>query len=183
VYPLFSPGGAQPLEGGQRKVLVLLEGATRIPNATIPHLAGHAYTITADLETAKDRADGVIVAQGSRYGGFTLYLQDGHVVYEVNAFGNRTGRLISRSSLKPGKAHVVLEVNPEGPAGAQVRPGTATLAINGVAQGKETFTNLNGSSYTETLDVGSDLGSSVSTAYRSPDVFRGKIDYLKVEIR
>jgi arylsulfatase A-like enzyme len=183
VYPLFSPGGAQPLEGGQRKVLVLLEGATRIPNATIPHLAGHAYTITADLETAKDRADGVIVAQGSRYGGFTLYLQDGHVVYEVNAFGNRTGRLISRSSLKPGKAHVVLEVNPEGPAGAQVRPGTATLAINGVAQGKETFTNLNGSSYTETLDVGSDLGSPVSTAYTSPDVFRGKIDFLKVELR
>jgi arylsulfatase len=183
VYPLFPPGSTQPLEGGQRKVLVLREGATRIPNATIPRLAGHAYTITADVETAKGTVNGVIVAQGSRYGGFTLYVQDGHVVYEVNAFGHRTGRLISRSGLKPGKAHVVLDVNPEGPAGATVRPGTAILSINGVAQGEETFTNLNGSSYTETLDVGTDLGSPVSAAYASPDTFRGKIDNLKVEIR
>ncbi|HTZ57826.1 MAG TPA: arylsulfatase [Acidobacteriaceae bacterium] len=183
VYPLFPLGGAQPLEGGQRKTLVLAEGAARIPNATIPHLAGRAYTITADIVAESSRSNGVIVAQGSRYGGFTLYLEGGHVVYEVNAFGNRTGRLVSKSRLQPGKAHIVLEVNPEGPANAQVRPGTATLTINGEAQGTAIFPNLNGGSYTETLDVGSDLGSPVSTAYTTPDIFSGRIDRLTIEIR
>lgn len=183
VYPMLPPSGAKPLEGGERKELVLSAGVTRIPNATIPNLAAHAYTITAEVETATKGANGVIVAQGSRYGGFTLYLQNGHVVYEVNAFGNRTGQLVSQSALQPGKAHIVLEVNPEGAANAQVRPGTATVSINGVPQGKETFTNLNGSSYTETLDIGSDLGSPVSTAYTVPNSFAGKIDRLTVQIR
>ncbi|MGC2403601.1 MAG: arylsulfatase [Acidobacteriaceae bacterium] len=183
VYPLFPPSGTQPLEGGQRKELVLAEGATRIPNATVPDLAGRSYTITADVETREKAADGVIVAQGSRYGGFTLYVKNGKVVYEVNAFGNRTGRLVSQSQLQPGRTRIVLEVNPEGAASAEVRPGTATLSINGVAQGKATFTNLNGSSYTETLDVGSDLGSPVSTEYAVPDTFSGRVDRVKVEIR
>jgi arylsulfatase A-like enzyme len=183
VYPLFQPGGPQPLEDGQRKELLLGEGVTRVPNATIPHLAGRAYTITADVEVPKQGASGVIVAQGSRYGGFTLYVQDGNVVYEVNAFGNRAGRLVSPGKLQPGNAHIVLTVDPDGAASGQVKPGTALLTINGVAQGKAAFTNLNGSSYTETLDVGSDLGSPVSTAYPSPDRFTGTIDRVTVEIR
>ena len=183
AYPLFQPGGGQPLEGGLRKELVLGEGVTRIPNATIPHLAGRAYTITADLEAPKQGVDGVIVAQGSRYGGFTLYVQDGRVVYEVNAFGNRAGRLVSQSRLQAGKAHIVLAVNPDATASGQVKPGTASLTINGVEQGKAAFTNLNGNSYTETLDVGSDLGSPVSTAYTAPNRFTGTIDRVTVAIQ
>ena len=183
AYPLFQPGGSQPLEGGQRKQVVLGEGVTRLPNATIPHLAGRAYTITADVEIPKPGVSGVLIAQGSRYGGFTLYVQNGHVVYEVNAFGNRTGRLVSQASLQPGRSHIVLDVDPDAGGNTQVKPGTASLTVNGAAQGKAAFTNLNGNSYTETLDVGSDLGSPVSTAYASPNRFAGKIDRVAVEIR
>ena len=188
AYPLFQPGGPQSLEGGQRKELVLGEGVTRIPNATIPDLAGHAYTITADLDAPKQAAtgvgiNGVIVAQGSRYGGFALYVQDGHVVYEVNAFGNRAGRLVSQSRLQPGKARIVLAVDPDATANGQVKPGSVLLTINGAPQGKATFANLNGNSYTETLDVGSDLGSPVSTAYTSPNRFTGTIERVTLEIR
>jgi hypothetical protein len=183
VYPLFPPGGPQPLEGGERREVVLGEGVTRVPNATIPHLAGRAYTITADVEIPKQGADGVILTQGSRYGGFTLYVKDGHVVYEVNAFGNRAGRLVSQGRLQPGPAHVVLTVDPDATASGQVRPGTAQLTINGVPQGTAEFANLNGASYTETLDVGSDLGSPVSSAYASSDTFTGTIQHITVQLR
>jgi hypothetical protein len=109
----------------------------------------------------------------------------------VNAFGNRAGQLVSQASLKPGKAHIVLEVEPDSasPNNATLlsapapRPGTASLTINGVVQGKASFTNLNGSSYTETLDVGSDLGSPVSSAYQVPNRFAGKIDEVTIQLK
>ena len=133
----------------------------------------------------------MIIAQGSRYGGFTLYVKDKHVVYEVNAFGNRAGQLVSQRTLKPGKAHIVLEVDPDSasPNNATLlsvpppKPGTASLSINGQAEGKASFTNLNGSSYTETVDVGSDLGSPVSSAYQVPNRFTGKIDEVTIQFR
>ena len=187
VYPIFQPSGKQPLPGGDRKLLVFRDGVERLPNAVLPHIVGHSYTLTADVEIPASGATGVILAQGSRYGGFTLYLESGHVVYEVNAFGNRAGRLVSQGPLKPGKAHIVLKVEPQiaagSPVGSLAKSGTAQLTINDTDQGKASFDNINGSSYTETLDVGSDLGSAVSTAYHSPNRFTGKIDQVTVQLQ
>lgn len=186
VYPIFQPAGKQPLPGGDRKLLVFRDGVERLPNAVLPHIAGRACTITADVEIPPHGATGVILAQGSRYGGFTLYVEDGHVAYEVNAFGNRTGKLVSQSTIRPGKVHIVLEVDPQNFGNAppnSPRPGDATLSVNGVEQGRASFTNINGSSYTETLDVGNDLGSPVSSAYKTPNQFTGKIDEITVELK
>jgi hypothetical protein len=77
----------------------------------------------------------------------------------------------------------VVEVSPEGGEKDKVRPGTATVRVNGVVQGEGAFTNLNGSSYTETLEVGEDLGSPVSSAYASPGRFTGKIDRVTIDLR
>jgi hypothetical protein len=103
---------------------------------------------------------------------------------------NSTGRLVSKAALKPGKAHILLEVEPQAspdPKSAKspqtVEPGDALLTINGILQGKANFTNINGASYTETLDVGCDLGSPVSSAYQSPDRFTGKIDQVTIELK
>ena len=187
VYPIFQPSGKQLLPGGDRKLLVFRDGVERLPNAVLPHIVGHSYTLTADVEIPASGATGVILAQGSRYGGFTLYLESGHVVYEVNAFGNRAGRLVSQGPLKPGKAHIVLKVELQiaagSPVGSLAKSGTAQLTINDTDQGKASFDNINGSSYTETLDVGSDLGSAVSSAYHSPNRFTGKIDQVTVQLQ
>jgi hypothetical protein len=187
VYPIFQPGGKQPLPGGDRKLLVFREGVERLPNAVLPHISGHRYTLTADVEIPASGATGVILAQGSRYGGFTLYVVGGHVVYEVNAFGNRTGRLVSQNPLQPGKANISLKIEPQivagSPVGSLAKPGIVQLTVNGVDQGNASFTNINGTSYTETLDVGSDLGSPVSSTYQSPNRFTGKIDQVMVQLQ
>jgi hypothetical protein len=164
-----------------------------LPNAVAPHIVGRKHTITADIEVPAKGSSGVILAQGSRYGGFTLFVKNRHVIYEVNAFGNRTGQLVSQGELKPGKAHIVLAAEPqasspntrsanllEPPAPV---PGSAWLTINGVAEGRGSFTNTNGSSYTETLDIGSDLGSAVSSAYQVPNRFTGKIEQVTLQLQ
>jgi arylsulfatase A-like enzyme len=188
VYPIFQPSSKQPLSAGDNNRFVYREGVERLPNAVAPHIAGRKYTIEADIEVTKQTANGVIIAQGSRYGGFTLFVKNNHVVYEVNAFGNRTGSLVSQAALKPGKTHIKLDVEPgtalNGSKGDPAsKPGTALLTINNVIQGKANFSNINGTSYTETLDVGSDLGSPVSSTYQSPNRFTGKIDQVTIELK
>jgi arylsulfatase A-like enzyme len=190
VYPMFQPFSKQPLPAGDKLRFVYREGVERLPNAVAPHIVGRKHSIEADIEVPAQGTNGVIIAQGSRYGGFTLFVKNQHVVYEINAFGNSAGRLVSKAALKPGKAHILLEVEPQAspdPKSAKspqtVEPGDALLTINGILQGKANFTNINGASYTETLDVGCDLGSPVSSAYQSPDRFTGKIDQVTIELK
>ena len=192
VYPLIPTLSQQPSPFNGRTVFVYREGVERIPNRVGPQLVGRPHQITADVSIPASGGDGVIVAQGSRYGGFTLYVKDRHVVYEVNAYGKSTGRIVSSAPLAAGASHIELQVIPDpasanngaltilGPRG--IRSGKVSLSVNGVQQ-EEQFANILGASPTETFDVGADLGSPVSTAYTSPNRFSGSIKTVTVELK
>jgi arylsulfatase A-like enzyme len=192
VYPLIPTFSQQPSPFNGRQVFVFRGGVERIPNRVGPQLAGRHHQIVADLVIPSTGAEGVILAQGSRYGGFTLYVKENHVVYEVNSYSKLAGRLVSEAPLAPGTAHIELEVVPDpansgmgeltilGPRG--VRPGTVLLNVNGARQQGQ-FANILGASPTETLDVGSDLGSAVSTAYTSPNRFTGTIGTVTIVLK
>jgi arylsulfatase A-like enzyme len=192
VYPLIPTLSQQPSPFNGRKVFVYREGVERIPNRVGPQLVGRPHQITADVTIPESGGDGVIVAQGSRYGGFTLYVKDRHVVYEVNAYGKSAGRIVSSAPLASGASHIELQVIPDpasansgaltllGPRG--IRSGRVLLSVNGVQQ-EEQFANILGASPTETFDVGADLGSPVSTAYASPNRFSGSIKTVTVELK
>ena len=174
---------------GQR-TFTYRSGVDRLPYAIAPHLAGHAYTITADIDVPAEGGDGVIVAQGGRYGGLSLFVKDRRVIYEINAYGNRSGQLVATDPLAPGKAHVVLSLVPNEAVGKEDAafaqrhpiPGTAQLSVNGQPEGQAQFANVN-LRFGETLDIGSDLGSPVSPDYRTPDRFTGQIDKVTIEIK
>ena len=45
--------------------------------------------VTASVSVAEDQtADGIIIAQGSRFGGWALYVEDGHPTYTYNNLGD-----------------------------------------------------------------------------------------------
>ena len=192
VYPLIPTLAQQPSSFNGRTVFVFREGVERLPNRMGPQLVGKPHQINADVLIPASGGDGVILAQGSRYGGFTLFVKDRHVIYEVNAYGKRAGRIVSTEPLAPGPAHIELQVTPDavtpntgaltilGPRG--IRPGKVHLNVNG-AQQEEEFANILGASPTETLDVGSDLGSPVSTEYASPNRFTGSIKTVTIELK
>jgi arylsulfatase len=181
-YPIGQAGG--------QKVFTYHEGVERLQQRIAPNLAGRAYTITADVDVPASGADGVIVAQGSRYGGITLFVKKHRVVYEVNAFGHSSGQLVASDPLQPGKAHIVLDLTPSARDNTVSVPfilrqpltAKGILSINGKAEGEAQFTNVN-LSFSETLDIGSDLGSPVSPDYKSPNRFTGKIDKVTFEIK
>jgi len=192
AFPLLPELREQPSPSLGKTVFIYREGVERLPGHVAPQIVGRPHQITADVILSSKGGDGVILAQGSRYGGFTLFVKDRHVVYEVNAYGKRSGRIVSVDPLPDGNAHIELQVLPDpaaagvltnsiqGPRG--VRSGKVLLNVNGKQQ-EEVFANILGASGTETLDVGSDLGSAVSTEYASPNRFTGRIETVKLELK
>jgi arylsulfatase len=182
----------QPNPNKGRTTFTYREGAERLIGNAAPQIAGRPHLITADLFLPAQGGDGVIVAQGGRYGGFSLFVKDRHVFYEVTAYGKRAGRVVSSDPLPDGPAHIELQVVPD-PApndtaggtvfgAVRVRPGKVSLTVNGKQQ-QEQFANVVGGAGSETFDVGSDLGSAVSPAYTSPNRFSGKIDKVTVQLQ
>ena len=191
ILPAFSsyPSGSA---AGQKDYLYRA-GVNRLNGRNAPALSGHTYTLTADLEIPIAGAEGVLVAQGGLQGGLSLFVKDNRVYFEINASGNRSGQLVAHDALKPGKAHIQLQVQPDPESGTvsdtpafvaprKPIPGTATLLVNGQPQGSAHFANLNGSA-SETFDVGSDLGSAVSNEYTAPYRFTGKINTVEVHLK
>jgi arylsulfatase len=193
VYPLFPQRAYYPAAPGVGKtVFTYRSGVTRLPWSVAPSLYGRAYTITADVEVPKTGGDGTIFAQGGNQGGVTLFVKNRHVIYEVKAYNERAGQLVSSDTLQPGQAHIVLNLvlNPGETAQKDAvaytlrRPvaGMGQLSINGRPEGETQFANVN-AYLNETSDVGYDLGSPVSPDYKSPNGFTGKIDKVVIELK
>lgn len=192
AYPILPGRTINPASPSANKtVFSYRSGVDRLNSYAAPSLAGRPYTISADVEIPiGEKVNGVILAQGGELGGVSLFVKDNVVYYDINAYTTRVGELVASAPLQPGKSHIELTVTPEAVNGPTDNPlatrkpsaGDAVLKVNSQAAGQAHFTNVNISA-TETLDIGSDLGSSVSSDYKSPNRFTGKIDLVTVELK
>ena len=157
---------------------------TRLPLAVVPDFGAHSHLITAEVEFPPANAEGVILADGGRYGGFSLYVKDGRLIYENNTFGNTGETIVASGPLPTGKAQIVFEYQQDLLKQAlsplrlpKVTSGTGRLFVDGTLAGERHFAQFGGfaSSINETFDVGRDSGSPVSKSYESPFAFNGKV--------
>ena len=70
-----------------RKSLTLYEGMTGMMEDTFLNVKGLHSKITTEVEIPQGGANGVILAQGGRFGGWSLYLKDGKPAYVYNWTG------------------------------------------------------------------------------------------------
>jgi arylsulfatase A-like enzyme len=188
VYPLIPLRAPLPSPRDGRTSFVYREGVSRIPLPAAPRFM-LAHTITADVNVPSTGAQGVIIASGGRLGGFSLFVKNGYVIYEYNAFGAGHDRIVAPHPLAPGEAHIVFEFTPklapDAPPdvfGRVPEAAVGRLFINGVPAGSVDFAHFGGAAY-ETLDIGQDLGTAVSAEYSVPFAFTGKIQTVKVELQ
>ena len=150
-------------------------------NATLD-IKNRSHTITADIEVAQGGGDGVIVAQGGRFGGWTLYTKGGKLKYCYNYLNQERYTVESKDALAPGKAVVKLEFKYDG--GGVGKGGTAALYVNDqkVAEGRVDKTQpyvFSG----EGEDIGEDLETPVSEDYKEGDnKFTGTIDKVTIAV-
>lgn len=163
-----------------RKEFVYLPGTGRIPQHNAPLLLG-SHKITADLEIPERGGEGVIIAQGGRHGGFSLFVQGDRVVYEHNFFGKRHDVLTSTIPLPKGRSQVVIDFDQE--AQLPLAGGLVRLSINGQPAGEIKLLRRGFPEVLESLDIGRESGSLVSAAYHGANDFSGKLEKVTVNIK
>ncbi len=147
------------------------------------NVKNRSHTITAEVEIPKNGANGVILAQAGRFGGWSLYLKDGKPTYTYNWLGLQRYIVAAKEALPTGKATIRFEFVYDG--GGVGKGGTATLFVNGkiVATGRIERTQCCAFSADEGADVGADEGTPVTEAYKVPFKFTGKIVKVTIELK
>ena len=169
---------------GGRTSLTLGEGMTGMMENVFIDVKNRSKTLTAELEIPQGGANGVILAQGGRFGGWSLYVKDGKPAYTYNFLGLRQFTVASPEALPVGKATVVFDFAYDG--GGMGKGGDGTLSVNGrkVAEGRIDQTQPRIFSVDETADVGIDLATPVLEGLgEGPQTrFTGKIEKVTVDI-
>jgi len=166
-----------------RTSLTVHEGMTGMSENVFINIKNRSHTIIADVEIPKGGANGVILAQAGRFGGWSFYLKDGKPTYTYNWLGLQRYTVAAKQTLPAGKATIRFEFAYDG--GGVGKGGTGTLFVNGknVATGRIEHTQCCGFSADEGADVGADEGTPVTEAYKVPFKFTGIIDQVTIELK
>jgi arylsulfatase len=170
---------------GGRTSMTLAEGMSGMMESVFLNVKNRSKTITAEVEVPQGGANGTILAQGGRFGGWSLYVKDGVPGYAYNFLGLEQTSIVADKPLAPGKATVKFDFAYDG--GGPGKGGMGTLYVNGekVAEGRIEHTQAGLFSADETADVGIDLGTPVVEAIGAEHAsrFSGQIPKVTVEVR
>jgi len=176
--------GRPDLMGG-RTSITLSEGMVGMMESVFPNVKNRSKTITAEIEVPAGGGNGTILAQGGRFGGWSLYVKDGVPAYDYNFLGLQRFTVAGKEKLKPGKSTIRFDFAYDG--GGPGKGGNGTLLVNGqkVAEGRIERTQPGLFSADETADVGIDLGTPVVEAIgaEAKSRFSGRIPKVTVEVK
>ena len=175
--------GRPDLMGG-RTSLTLAQGMTGMSENVFLNIKNKSKTITAEVEVPEGGGQGTIIAQGGRFGGWTLYMNDGKPGYHYNFLGLQHFEIESGNALTPGKHTIRFEFAYDG--GGLAKGGTGTLYVDDkqVATGRIEHTQPGIFSADETADVGVDLATPVveKVGSEAKSRFNGEIARVTVEV-
>ena len=164
------------------KSQLLFSGMGRLQENTVLNLKNKSHAVTAEVVLPDENANGVIVAQGGGFGGWSLYTKDGRLKYCYNLLGLQRFYAEASSPLPSGKRQVRMEFNYDG--GGLARGGGVLLYLDGrkIGEGRVDMTQPMVLSIDETLDIGCEGGSTVSEDYTArTSKFNGKINWVQLD--
>ncbi|NGZ11342.1 MAG: arylsulfatase [Nitrospira sp. LK70] len=167
-----------------RTSLTVYEGMTGMSENVFINTKNRSHTITAEVEIPQGGAEGVILAQAGRFGGWSLYLKDGKPTYTYNFLGLQRFNVTAAQPIAAGKATIQYEFVSDGPG--MGKGGIGTIAVNGqkVAEGRIEHTQCCIFSADEGTDVGTDDGTPVTEDYKENDnKFTGTIISVTIELK
>ena len=167
-----------------RKSLTLYEGMTGMLENDFLNVKNTSFSIVAEIDSGDTPANGVILSQGGRFGGWSLYVMDGKPVYTYNYVGIDVTDVTATAMLPKGKSTVKLDFAYEG-GDKTGQGGTATITIDGkkVGSGKIPATQFSIFSADEGASVGMDQETTVSPSYdREGSKFTATIDKVTISI-
>jgi arylsulfatase len=161
---------------------LLFGGMGRLTENTMINVKNKSHAVTAEVEVPESGAEGVIIAQGGAYAGWSLYAKGGKPVYCYNLFGLQRFKVEADAQIPSGTHQVRMEFAYDG--GGLAKGSTVSLYVDGsrVGEGRVEATVPMMFSGDETTDVGSDTGSSVSDDYTGETShFTGTVSWVQID--
>lgn len=168
---------------GDRSTITFHGSGLRLTEETAPNVKNRSHTITALVDVPEDGGSGVLVAQGGRFGGWSLYVHEGRPTYAYNYFGLNVHKITAAEPLPEGRHEIRLDFAYDG--GGVGKGGTAVLVVNGekVAEGRVDATIPYYFAFDETFDLGVDRASPVTDDYPFADnEFTGRLQQVRLDL-
>jgi arylsulfatase len=162
---------------------VFYPGMGRLSENSVVSIKNKSFTVTAEVEIPDDGAAGVVIAQGGRFGGWSVYVHDGHLTFLYNVLGIREFRTVADRPAPPGVHELRVEFAYDG--GGLGKGGSVTLCHDGapVGAGRVDVTQAMVFSADETTDIGHETGTTVSSDYTvGTSRFRGRIHWVRIDL-
>jgi arylsulfatase len=169
---------------GDRTSLTLHEGMTGMTEDAFISVKNRSFTVTADLEIPRGGANGVVLAQGGRFGGWSIHLKDKKLAFTYNFLGLQRTTVTSAKPVPAGLVTARVEFAYDG--GGVGKGGLVTLFVKGekVGQGRVARTQPYAFSVEDGTDVGVDTCTPVVEDYQpSSTRFTGTIRKVVVEVK
>jgi arylsulfatase A-like enzyme len=173
--------GRPQLVRGNRQLL--FGGMGRLSENSVIVVKNKTHAVTAQVQVPDGGANGVIIAQGGAFGGWSLYAKDGKPAYCYNLMGLRRFKIYGDATIPRGDHQVRMEFAYDG--GGLGKGGTATLILDGakVGEGRIDATVPLIFSGDETTDLGEDTGTPVTDDFGSAgERFNGRIQWVELDI-
>lgn len=150
-------------------------GTLEVPEHSAANTHGRSYKVLAEVEITDPSAQGVIFAQGSRFGGQAMFIKDKTLHFVYNFLGIGDEQMFKSNGLKPGKYVFGMEFAKEKFGPNRETYGTTKLYINDkvVAKGEMRTMPVQFSLCGEGLTIGYDGGDAVSKLYKPKFEFTG----------
>lgn len=134
----------------------------RLSENSVLGIKNKSHSVTALIVVGDKPAEGTIISQGGKFGGWTLYAKAGKLKYCYNYMSLVSHYAESDRDIPAGEHQVRMEFAYDG--GGVGKGGTASLYIGGekVGECRVDATALSTFSLDETLDVGIETGTSVA---------------------
>ncbi|WP_027861906.1 arylsulfatase [Marmoricola sp. URHB0036] len=183
--------GAERLEPGLAGRPTLIRGTSqlffpgmgRLSENSVVSIKNKSFSVTAEIEVPEGGAEGVIIAQGGRFGGWALYLKAGRAKFVYNVLGIHEFPVEAASPVPAGTHQVRMEFAYDG--GGLAKGGEATLYYDGdsAGSGRIGMTQPMVFSADETTDIGYESGTTVTPDYSAEtSKFTGKISWVQIDL-
>jgi arylsulfatase A-like enzyme len=162
---------------------LLFAGMGRLSENSVVDIKNKSFAVTSAVEVPPDGAEGVIIAQGGRFGGWSLYAKGGRAKFHYNVLGIKSFDVEASEPISAGTTQVRMEFAYDG--GGMGKGGDVTLYYDGKEVGAGRVDQTQGFIFSadETTDIGYESGTTVSPDYTAhTSKFSGTIEWIRIDL-
>jgi len=157
-------------------------GMGRLSENSVVSIKNTSFSVTADVDVPESGAEGVLIAQGGRFGGWALYAKDGTAKFVYNVLGIHEFSTVADEPVPSGHVQIRMEFAYDG--GGLAKGGDVTLFYEDrpVGRGRVEATQPMVFSADETTDIGHESGTTVTDDYTARGSrFTGKVHWVQLD--